>query len=140
MNVFVDTSALYAVLDADDADHQVVVERWAKLIGDQSVLVTSSYVLVETISLVQHRLGMQAVRAFYENMLPMLRIQWVDERSHHAAMTALLTAARRQLSLVDCVSFELMRQLQIRTALTLDRHFREQGFESLPGWSGASRP
>lgn len=139
MSIFVDTSALYAVLDADDADHQAVAEHWAELIGDRSHLVSSSHVVVETISLVQHRLGMQAVRAFHENMLPMLRIQWVDERSHHVAMAALLTAARRQLSFVDCLSFELMRQLQIRAVLTLDQHFEEQGFECLPGWSGASR-
>jgi predicted nucleic acid-binding protein len=33
---------------------------------------------------------------------------------------------------VDCSSFEVMRRGGIRRVLTLDRHFREQGFESLP--------
>jgi predicted nucleic acid-binding protein len=46
--------------------------------------------------------------------------------------SALLTANRRQLSLVDCVSFEMMRRLGIKTAFTYDRHFSEQGFECLP--------
>jgi len=50
-----------------------------------------------------------------------------------AGVSALLTSGREQLSLVDCVTFELMRQLGIRTAFTFDRHFEEQGFTCLPG-------
>jgi predicted nucleic acid-binding protein len=37
-------------------------------------------------------------------------------------------ANRRSLSLVDCVSFVVMRQLAIRDAFAFDRHFEEQGF------------
>jgi len=133
MSVFVDTSAFYAVLDSDCAEHKTAAEHWAKLIGGKTVLVSSNYVLVETIALVQHRLGMRAVCAFDENVLPMVHVEWVDERYHKAAMASLLTAARRQLSLVDCVSFEVMRRLGIKVAFTLDRHFDEQGFECLPG-------
>jgi predicted nucleic acid-binding protein len=43
-------------------------------------------------------------------------------------MAALLTAGRRELSLVDCVSFACMRRLGITRALHFDRHFKEQGF------------
>ena len=46
--------------------------------------------------------------------------------------SALLTANRRQLSLVDCISFEMMRRLEIKTAFTHDRDFAERGFECLP--------
>ena len=46
-------------------------------------------------------------------------------------MTALLTANRRQLRLVDCVSFLGMRQLNLKTAFAFDRDFNEQGFETL---------
>ena len=133
MSVFVDTSAFYAVLDGDCADHKAAAEHWAKLIRGKTALISSNYVLVETIALVQHRLGMQAVHAFHENALPMVHIEWVDEWCHKAAIAGLLTAARRQLSLVDCVSFEVMRQLGIKVAFTLDRHFEEQGFKCLPG-------
>jgi predicted nucleic acid-binding protein len=51
---------------------------------------------------------------------------------HQAAVSALLVAGKRNLSLVDCVSFEVMRQGGIRTAFTLDWHFNEQGFEIIP--------
>ncbi|HHY95520.1 MAG TPA: PIN domain-containing protein, partial [Firmicutes bacterium] len=47
--VFVDTSALYAVLDADDEWHEKAKAAWEKLLSnDEVVLITSNYVLVET--------------------------------------------------------------------------------------------
>lgn len=133
MSIFIDTSALYAILDADDENHESAKRAWTELVEHEERLVCSNYVLVETFALVQHRLGMEAVRTLQEDILPMLHIEWVDESSHHAGVTAMLTAARRKLSLVDCVSFEVMRQLGIKTAFAFDPHFAEQGFQCLPG-------
>ena len=45
-------------------------------------------------------------------------------RMHHA-VAALLAANCRQLSLVDCTSFQAMRQLGIATVFTFDAHFVE---------------
>jgi len=132
MSIFVDTSALYAVLDADDENHEEAKRAWTDLITQEAHLVCSNYVLVETFALVQHRLGIEAVRTLQEDVVPVLHIEWVDEHTHHVGITAVLTAARRKLSLVDCVSFEVMRQLGIRTAFAFDPHFEEQGFERIP--------
>ena len=132
MSVFVDTSALYAILDADDEHHERAKRLWTELVTQEARLVCSNYVLVETFALVQHRLGMEAVRTLQEDVLPMLHVEWVDESRHRAGVTAMLTAARRRLSLVDCVSFEVMRQLGIKTAFAFDPHFGEQGFECIP--------
>jgi len=60
--------------------------------------------------------------------VPVLQVRWVDSTIHNAAMAILLAAARRKLSFVDCVSFELMRMEGITAAFTFDRHFKEQGF------------
>ena len=132
MSVFVDTSALFAVLDADDQNHERARQSWVDLITQEVDLVCTNYVLVETFALVQRRLGLDAVRVLREDIVPVLRVEWVDERAHHAGVTALLIAARRQLSLVDCASFDTMRRLGIKAAFTLDRHFSEQGFERIP--------
>jgi len=127
MIAFVDTSAFLAVLDGDDRHHAQARRRWKELIEGQSALVCTAYVLVETIALLQSRLGTEAVRVFHEDIAPLLSIEWVDEELHRGGMTALLTASRRNLSLVDCVSFEVMRRRGITTAFAFDRHFREQG-------------
>ena len=131
MTVFVDTSAFYATLDAGDGQHGPARQTWQTLVNEATDLVSSNYVIIETTALVQNRLGVEAIRTFQEDVLPVVRVEWVDE-AHQAGVTALLTAGRRDLSLVDCVSFDLMRRLGIRRAFAFDRHFAEQGFELVP--------
>ena len=59
----------------------------------------------------------------------LLEVDWITAERHAAAAHALLTAGRRKLSLVDCASFESMRQLGVDVVFAFDRHFREQGFK-----------
>lgn len=129
MSVFVDTSALLAVLDGADQDHAAAAASLRGLLDAEEELFTSNYVMVETFALVQSRLGLGAVRLLQQDVVPLLRIAWLSEETHGAAVTALLTAARRRLSLVDCASFETMRRLGLKRAFAFDRHFAEQGFE-----------
>lgn len=132
MTVFVDTSALLAVLDADDQNHSAARLAWEDLITRAEDLVCTNYVLVETFALVQNRLGLDAVRTLQADILPVLQVDWLDSASHERSVAALLMAARRQLSLVDCASFDAMRRLGISAAFTFDRHFAEHGFQRVP--------
>jgi predicted nucleic acid-binding protein len=127
VSTFVDTSALLAVLDGDDAAHARASRTWTRLVTEGETLVTTSYVLVETFALAQARLGLEAVQILHADVVPVLQIIWVDHELHKAAMTALLTARKRDLSLVDCVSFEAMRQAGTTRAFAFDRHFSRQG-------------
>jgi predicted nucleic acid-binding protein len=133
MTCFVDSSAFYAAMDTDDRNHPQAARQWATLLAEPAVLVTTSYILVETLALLQHRLGLAAVQAFHEDVYPLLRPEWVQARAHEAAMAGVLGARRRDLSLVDCVSFEVMRSLGVRRVFAFDPHFAEQGFDCLPG-------
>jgi predicted nucleic acid-binding protein len=132
MSVFVDTSAFLAVLDLDDSNHARAAKLWSSAIASGERWITSNYVLVETLALIQHRLGIEAVREFSRDTAPILDIRWIGAKEHEAALAMLLSAGRRKLSLVDCTSFELLRSLGIRRAFAFDRHFREQGFDCIP--------
>ena len=132
MTTFVDTVGLHAILNAADSAHSRAGAEWERMLRDDEELISTSYVVLETIALVQARLGIEAVRVLATDILPLLRIEWVDANLHGDALAALLTAGRRHLSLVDCVSFETMRRLQIRRAFTFDDHFAEQGFQVIP--------
>ena len=132
MRVFIDTSAFYALLDRDDENHQKAKTAWVGLLKDEGTLITSNYILVETFALIQHRLGMDAARGVQNDILPLVNIEFVIPELHRSGVSALLSASRRNLSLVDCVSFEMMRTLEIKMALAFDPHFREQGFHTLP--------
>lgn len=133
MTCFVDTSAFLAVLDRSDTNHPKAKEEWESLLINGNGLVTTSYILVETFALIQHRFGIEAVRIFHEDICPVLRIEWVDESTHDAGITGVLSASRKGLSLVDCVSFNVMRRLGIKTVFAFDAHFTEQGFACIPG-------
>ncbi|MBI2863198.1 MAG: PIN domain-containing protein [Chloroflexi bacterium] len=132
MTMFVDTSALYAAINAGDASHQHAKAVWESVAQRRETLVTSNYVLLETIALLGRRLGLQAVRDFQTQFVPTLKVHWVDQSLHQLAMAAMITAGDRDLSLVDCVSFEVMRHLGLDMALTFDVHFARQGFRCLP--------
>jgi uncharacterized protein len=130
--IFVDTSALYAVLDRDDQNHPLAKSTWRTLLQEDEALIVTNYVVVETTALVQHRLGMEAVRVLCGDVLAALDVHWIGEDEHMHAQNALLAADRRKVSLVDCSSFHVMRSRMVRTAFAFDPHFREQGFEVLP--------
>ena len=132
MTTFVDTSAILAVLDRTDHRHEPCAETWTALAEGDEPLVTSSYVLVELISLAQRRLGWESVRAIDTAVTPVLDVAWTDAADHRAGLTTLLQSKRRKLSLVDCVSFAVMRRLRISRAFTLDRQFRQAGFRVVP--------
>lgn len=132
MRVFIDTSAFYALLDRDDANHSSARVAWTSLLEGANPFFTSNYVLVESFALIQHRLGMDAVRGFHEDIVPLIQVEFVASEIHRSGIGALLSAARRNLSLVDCVSFEVMRSLDIRAAFAFDPHFKEQGFALIP--------
>jgi uncharacterized protein len=90
--------------------------------------VTSNYILLETIALLQNRLGIEAARAFHDDVLLLTHVEFVASEMHRSGVAALLSASRRDLSLVDCVSFEVMRTSGINTVFAFDKHFKEQGF------------
>ena len=131
--VFVDTSAIYATLDADDGQHEAAATGWAQLLEGlehgKLAAVTHSSVIVETAALVQRRLGMAAVRTLLDDLLPLFDVVWVDAELHAQATTALLAANQRQISLVDWTSFAVMRRRAIDEAFAFDDDFEQRGFE-----------
>ncbi|HCS39282.1 MAG TPA: VapC toxin family PIN domain ribonuclease [Anaerolineaceae bacterium] len=132
MKVFIDTSAILAILNSDDHFHEPAKNEWIRIIESQDALFSSNYIIVETIALLQRRFGNEAVRIFITNFQPLVDLIWIDEKTHEAALSVVKTINQRDLSLVDCTSFEIMRQMDISHVFTFDSHFSEQGFSAIP--------
>ena len=131
MTLFVDTSALYALMDRDDLNHDAARRFWAEL-DPNDPLITHNYVLVETSELVQRRLGFEALQTLVDVLMLPITTLLVERAVHDAAVSAVLTARLRQLSVVDTVSFEVMRRAGVRAAFAFDDHFARFGFEVRP--------
>jgi len=132
MVIFVDTSAFYSLSCAEDRNYFQAIKIWEDLVKEETDLVTNNYIVVESISLFQNRFGIDQVRTFQTKLVPFLNMDWIGEEQHDVAIQTVLTANRRNLSLVDCASFETMRRLGIETVFTFDEHFRDQGFKVIP--------
>jgi predicted nucleic acid-binding protein len=129
--IYVDTSAFYALLDRADPYHKEASSLWVTLMDNNSTLVTSNYVVSETMKLLQKRIGFDAARAWYKNILSVLDVLWIDEGIHQQAYELWLNLGRIPLSLVDCTSFVTMHQHQIERAFCFKSHFVDNGFDIL---------
>jgi len=130
VSVFVDTSALYGMLDAGDASHARVVAATRRLLGQE--LATHSYVVVEAVSLVRRRLGAQAVARLIDDVLPAIEVHDVDASLRSRALAVFRATAQSDVSLVDRTSFEFMRDRGIRRAWAVDSDFEAERFELEP--------
>jgi predicted nucleic acid-binding protein len=129
--VFADTSALYALLVATDAKHAAAATVFRGLLRDQSPLITTSYVLVELYALLARRVGVSAVAAFRTEFAPLLEVVWVESSLHERGLDLLIGRGNPDLSLVDAVSFVVLRQQQVESVFAYDRHFAREGFNVL---------
>ena len=126
--VFVDTSAILALLVEGDRAHRAAVDAFDILSKRAASLVTTSYVLVETYALVSRRLGLQAMASFREEFAPLLEVIWVAAPLHERGLDELSLRNSPSLSLVDVVSFLVAREQEIDEVFAFDRHFEHEGF------------
>ena len=133
MTTFVDTSAVFALVDAGDPTHDRALAWFeeASTNHDERFL-THAYVVNETIALTHARLGTAAVRMLIDDVLPAFEVRFVDEELHGRAIVAYLAGLNRRVSFVDRTSFELMRIEGIRRAFTFDDDFADEGFKVVP--------
>ena len=125
--IFLDTSVIYALADRADPNHLRAKEMFASALQAGEDLLTHSYVLVESAALLQSRLGLSAALRFLDESQS-FRVHWVTPRDHQEAIQLLRERGRRGLSLVDCVSFVVMRRHGVSTYLAFDEDFAREGF------------
>jgi predicted nucleic acid-binding protein len=131
MATFVDTSAWFALASTDDQDHAAARRAFTQLVERGEPLVITSYVLAETMGLIQHRLGWKPLELFAA-VAQTCDVAWVDAPRQRAAEAALFRRRRRRINIVDAASFTVMRELALDTAFAFDDDFAREGFKVLP--------
>lgn len=129
MTIFVDTSALYALLDEDDRYHVAAAAAFRSTAGHE--LATHSYVLVEALALVGARLGIDAIEQLLGALLPVVDVSMVDAKLHGEGLATFRAARTTAVSYVDRVSFAFMRDRGIDVAFAFDADFTKEGFRLL---------
>lgn len=128
--LFIDTSAFYALEDASDEHHDeaLAVQRWC--LWRRPLLFTSHHVLDEAVTLIGGRLSPDRAVRFAESLLASRVIQIVrtDAAVEQAALSVYARLNDRRISFTDCLSFAIMRAIDIPAAFAFDRHFERAGF------------
>jgi uncharacterized protein len=132
--LFVDTAGWMALVDAADPNHErasAARDRWLEGGG---LLLSSDYVMDETLTLLRVRMGLEVAERWWQQAeaSSRLRWEWVDSGRAERARTWFFRWDDKDFSFTDCTSFVIMKELRIKRALTLDRHFSQAGFEVLP--------
>jgi uncharacterized protein len=120
MSLFVDTSIWYAAADKSDAGNA----RAKMVLQSGEFLVTTDHVLVETWTLLHHRLRPRAAERFWEGLRTgFATIEPVGPADLEAAWQIGISFRDQHFSIVDRTSFAVMRRLGIERAASLDDHF-----------------
>lgn len=129
MTVFVDTSAIVALIWARDANHAEAVDTWKGMLAGGFRLCTTDLVLAETVVVARSRAGYDlSVRAGERLLVPPFELVWADRPLFDEAWTLYRRYREHTLSLCDCVSFALMRRRRMKLAFAFDDDFERVGF------------
>ncbi len=131
--VFIDTSAFYALMDKSDRFHADSAKTLKFLLNNEFELITTNYVVLETVALLQNRIGFEPARLWVQRMLKIIDVYFIDQALQESAFDLWVGLGSRKVSLVDCTSFVFMRKKGLEIAFTYDNHFKEQGFEIAGG-------
>jgi predicted nucleic acid-binding protein len=126
--VYLDTSGVLAYLDGDDDCHGKALSAWNQVLEGGGSFVMTDYVRLECWTLIQRRLGLEAVADFREAILPLCEVIEVGRAGFDLLSRQVLLGRRRTLSLVDLSSFDCMERLRLKRAIAFDEHFDERGY------------
>ena len=131
---FVDTAGWMACADSADRAHQSARAARDAALEAGHTLVTTDYVIDETLTLIRVRLGLAAAEACWTQLDGSRRVrhETIDPLRADKARAVFFRHRDKDYSFTDCTSFVVMRELKLRQALTTDRHFRQMGFHVLP--------
>jgi len=98
------------------------------------LLVSTDYVMDETLTLLRMRLGVGAAEQWWNQVDESPRLAWepIDAMRAEKARRWFFRWRDKSFSFTDCTSFVVMQERRIRTALTSGRHFRQAKFEVVP--------
>lgn len=124
--VFVDTGAWFAIIDRSDHCHRQAIGHLRAIADSGDSLATSNLVVQETAMLLSRKLSRKTAVSFLDQVCndERVRIFHADERIEQEAYRLFRKYLDHDFSVVDCVSFVLMKANGIRRAFAFDRHFR----------------
>lgn len=123
-----------ALADKNDKLHIESLGTRDEWLSQGGVLVTTDYVIDETLTLIRLRLGIDIAEKWWEQITgsPRVKVEWIHAERAEKALGWFFKWRDKAFSFTDCTSFTVMKEIRLKKALTGDKHFTIAGFEILP--------
>jgi predicted nucleic acid-binding protein len=120
-----DSSAVLALLDADDADHETAVRAANEIADAGRPSFITNYIEAEAHALLLRKLGRALAREWlFAGGLPVVRVMQHEEER---ARRILGRYSDKDWSLCDAISFAVMESRSVGAAFSFDHHFGQYG-------------
>lgn len=134
---FVDTGAWIALANRDDSHHGRA-RAFFRSIARDTQLLTSSYVVGETITWLTYRHRREQALQIYRTIADSVRIQlltieWITPDVQADAWQIYERYDDQLFSFCDCTSFAVCRSKEVDFVFGFDRDFLVAGFDLRPG-------
>ncbi|MGA2541634.1 MAG: hypothetical protein ABSG78_08795 [Verrucomicrobiota bacterium] len=130
---FLDASFWIVYREEKDGNHPVARRVMSELFRQRTCFVTTLPVACEIqayFAREEHKRAM-VLKDLFEN--PLLTVENISHQDQKGALEILRLHRDKAYSLCDALSFIVMRRLNLKRAVALDRHFRQFGeFEIIP--------
>jgi predicted nucleic acid-binding protein len=128
--VFVDSFAWIAAINKSDNYHEISLRILEELLNRQAKLVTTNYVVAETINALSKVEFRRTVIEFIDKLgkSPRVQIVKITDEIYNNAWTLYQQRMDKDWGITDCTSFEVMRMFNIKEAFTSDKHFEQAGY------------
>jgi hypothetical protein len=127
---FADTGGFVALLRQKDRHHRATQAFMAQ----RPILVTTDYVVDETVTLLLTRLGRKAAERFLDSIQKsrLVRVEMVGNDGFQQAIALFRRHPDKEWSFTDCTFFAVRERLHLTHAFAFDTHFEQRGFIRLP--------
>ena len=126
--VFADTYYFLARLNSLDPHRSKVLAYSGET---RAQLLTTEWVLLELADALADTHFRKVIKDYFDFLEKQTVIIRVDDRLRRKALDCYNLHDDKRWSLTDCLSFVVMRESGVTTALTGDRHFIQAGFDAV---------
>ena len=132
--IFIDSSAFYLIINKGERLHKIAKKTFNKIILDNDILVTSDYIIDETLTLVSRKWGKYYAIEFWDSIKnsDILKVMKLSERQFYKTIDLFRKYKDHDFSFTDCSCFIMMNDLKINKVFTFDKHFLSFGLDGYP--------
>ena len=130
--IFIDTSANFAIVNKKDIDYQIAVKFLKEAAEKHCTLISTNFIIDETYTLIMRKIGREIAIKYirdFRNSAVIIKVLQTDEEK---AWDIILKQKDKDYTYTDATSFAVMERLGIKKAFAFDKHFEQYGLQTLP--------